>query len=90
MRETAQSEECIMDMEGEVEIPNPRLWWVRGLGEQPLYQCFVELKSGRNLQSDFGEEMSSNEESGRAYSSIECGEKKSRDKLSECFIWRRW
>lgn len=64
MRETAQSEECILEMEGEVEIPNPQLWWVRGLGEQPLYQCVVELRSGRNLQGDFGGEMSPSEESG--------------------------
>ena len=28
---------------GEITIDNPRLWWVRGLGDQPLYTCRVEL-----------------------------------------------
>ncbi|MBQ3278229.1 MAG: glycoside hydrolase family 2 protein [Clostridia bacterium] len=28
---------------GSVTINNPELWWVRGLGEQPLYTCRVEL-----------------------------------------------
>ena len=36
-----------------VEIPEPRLWWVRGLGEQPLYTCRVLLKkSGAVLDED--------------------------------------
>ena len=30
----------------EIKIDNPRLWWVRGLGEQPLYSCSVTLKKG--------------------------------------------
>ncbi|MBR5091442.1 MAG: glycoside hydrolase family 2 protein [Ruminiclostridium sp.] len=29
---------------GIVDIPDPRLWWVRGLGEQPLYTVTVELR----------------------------------------------
>ena len=29
---------------GVVEIPNPQLWWVRGLGEQPLYTVTIELR----------------------------------------------
>ena len=29
--------------EAELEIPRPKLWWVRGLGEQPLYSCQVTL-----------------------------------------------
>ena len=27
----------------EIEIEDPELWWVRGLGGQPLYDCRVEL-----------------------------------------------
>ena len=29
--------------EAEIRIEKPRLWWVRGLGDQPLYECRVEL-----------------------------------------------
>ena len=29
---------------GEITVDHPRLWWVRGLGEQPLYTCRVELR----------------------------------------------
>ena len=34
--------------EGEADllIEDPQLWWVRGLGEQPLYECRVELRRG--------------------------------------------
>ena len=28
----------------EIVIDQPRLWWVRGLGEQPLYACRIDLK----------------------------------------------
>ncbi|MFD4540093.1 glycoside hydrolase family 2 protein [Streptomyces bauhiniae] len=30
-----------------VEVPDARLWWPRGLGEQPLYDLTVELTDGR-------------------------------------------
>lgn len=32
----------------EVVINDPHLWWVNGLGEQPLYDCTVELYSNEN------------------------------------------
>ena len=32
-----------------IEISDPQLWWVRGLGEQPLYISEVRLKSGRRI-----------------------------------------
>ena len=35
--------------EGEIRSPNPRLWWVRGLGEQPLYRCEVTLRRGEEV-----------------------------------------
>ena len=28
---------------GKVEIENPKLWWVRGYGDQPLYELTVEM-----------------------------------------------
>ncbi|MBQ9252534.1 MAG: glycoside hydrolase family 2 protein [Clostridia bacterium] len=34
----------IKDGQAEIEIRDPQLWWVRGLGAQPLYTCRVELK----------------------------------------------
>ncbi|MBN2308835.1 MAG: hypothetical protein JXR94_07700 [Candidatus Hydrogenedentes bacterium] len=30
----------------DVEIPNPRLWWPVGMGEQPLYRAEFELRRG--------------------------------------------
>lgn len=32
--------------EAEIIIPDPKLWWVRGYGEQPLYDIVVTLKNG--------------------------------------------
>ena len=31
----------------EIRINHPRLWWVRGLGDQPLYLCRVTLYAGQ-------------------------------------------
>lgn len=31
------------DGSGEITVENPKLWWVRGYGEQPLYDLTVEL-----------------------------------------------
>jgi len=37
---------------GKVEIENPKLWWVRGYGEQPLYELTVRLeKDGNTIDS---------------------------------------
>lgn len=33
-------------------IDHPRLWWVRGLGEQPLYTCRAELWDGDRLADE--------------------------------------
>ncbi|MBQ9196191.1 MAG: glycoside hydrolase family 2 protein [Clostridia bacterium] len=42
----------IVDGEAEIVIENPRLWWVRGLGGQPLYTCSVTLRAdGKVLDS---------------------------------------
>ncbi len=30
--------------EAEIRIERPKKWWVRGLGDQPLYRCRVELR----------------------------------------------
>ncbi len=30
----------------EIQIKTPALWWVRGLGDQPLYRCRVTLNDG--------------------------------------------
>ena len=37
---------------GIVSIPDPQLWWVRGLGGQPLYTVTVELKDGSGAVLD--------------------------------------
>ena len=37
------------DCPDEMEIENPQLWWPNGLGEQPLYQVQVELKTGDKI-----------------------------------------
>ena len=36
-------EKALTDCRAEIEIENPQLWWVRGLGEQPLYTCETVL-----------------------------------------------
>ena len=36
----------LVDGEGTIRVENPKLWWVRGYGEQPLYDLKVELVSG--------------------------------------------
>lgn len=33
----------LKDGKAEIIIDHPQLWWVRGLGEQPLYTCGVDL-----------------------------------------------
>jgi len=33
----------LSDGKGEIEIENPKLWWPRGYGEQPLYEVTAEL-----------------------------------------------
>lgn len=40
--------------EGSVVIDSPKLWWVRGYGEQPMYRCRAELVSsnGEVIDSD--------------------------------------
>lgn len=35
---------CLNDGKGRVEIENPKLWWVRGYGEQPLYELTVRME----------------------------------------------
>ncbi|MGN0632898.1 MAG: glycosyl hydrolase 2 galactose-binding domain-containing protein [Oscillospiraceae bacterium] len=34
---------------GVTVIKNPMLWWVRGLGDQPLYECKVKLMLGEKV-----------------------------------------
>ncbi len=33
--------------EGDIPVPDPQLWWVRGLGGQPLYTVTVEVRDER-------------------------------------------
>ena len=33
----------------EIEVENPQLWWPNGLGEQPLYEIQVDLRSGGQI-----------------------------------------
>lgn len=33
----------VIDGEATITVENPKLWWVRGFGEQPLYDCVIEL-----------------------------------------------
>ncbi len=33
----------------EIQVENPKLWWIRGYGEQPLYDLDIELISGNAL-----------------------------------------
>ena len=35
--------------EGVIRVENPRLWWVRGYGEQPLYDLETELVAGGQM-----------------------------------------
>ena len=42
----------LTDGEGTVTVENPRLWWVRGYGDQPLYDLTVELvKDGQVIDT---------------------------------------
>lgn len=63
--ETAEGSDCpiyatldgkrvqLVDGEATIRVENPRLWWVRGYGEQPLYDLTVELeKDGVVIDSD--------------------------------------
>lgn len=34
---------CLTDGEGTITVENPRLWWVRGYGDQPLYDLDIAL-----------------------------------------------
>ncbi|MBQ7231397.1 MAG: glycoside hydrolase family 2 protein [Oscillospiraceae bacterium] len=34
----------VVDGEVTITVENPRLWWVRGFGEQPLYDVLIELE----------------------------------------------
>ena len=61
MARTGNAEEGIYEMEGELEISNPQLWWVRGLGGQPLYHCVVEMRSGGSLQGGLDVETAQKE-----------------------------
>ncbi|MBP3633190.1 MAG: glycoside hydrolase family 2 protein [Oscillospiraceae bacterium] len=40
---------ALKDGEGELIIENPRLWWVRGYGDQPLYDVAVTLEKDGTL-----------------------------------------
>ena len=35
--------------QGEIRIDDPMLWWVRGLGDQPLYRCRLSLTRGEEV-----------------------------------------
>ena len=44
--------EYLVEANKEWEVPEPRLWWPRGLGEQPLYNVRAEvLEAGRIVDS---------------------------------------
>lgn len=34
----------VVDGEATITVENPKLWWVRGFGEQPLYDVLIELE----------------------------------------------
>ena len=40
---------CLCDGEGEIIIDEPKLWWVRGYGEQPLYDVVVTLQKDEQV-----------------------------------------
>lgn len=44
--EIARQRVALKDGKAWVTIENPQLWWVRGYGEQHLYDLFVEMVSG--------------------------------------------
>lgn len=50
----AETVSAITDGYAQVKIDDPQLWWVNGFGEQPLYNCTVELcdESGNVLDFD--------------------------------------
>ena len=39
----------LQDGTAEIALDHPLLWWVRGLGDQPLYTCRVELRKGSRI-----------------------------------------
>lgn len=44
---------CLKNGRGKMTVKNPRLWWVRGYGEQHLYEMKTELsKDGRVIDTD--------------------------------------
>lgn len=48
----ARTEAPLTAGKAEIEIENPSLWWVRGLGEQPLYTCETLLfKDGKQVDA---------------------------------------
>ena len=42
-------QEPLQDGTAEITLDHPLLWWVRGLGDQPLYTCRVELRKGSRI-----------------------------------------
>ncbi len=46
-------EEYKLEPNTEWEVPNPMLWWPRGLGEQPLYTVRCELMTGGTVTDTY-------------------------------------
>ena len=45
---TPDGEKYYLPANEETEIPSPKLWWPRGLGDQPLYTFEAEIVDGEN------------------------------------------
>ena len=41
----------------QLEVPNPKLWWPAGLGDQPLYQLSVNLKKNGEVMDSYSERV---------------------------------
>jgi beta-mannosidase len=41
----------------EIKVPKPELWWPAGLGEHPLYQLTVNLKSKKAIEDTYTERV---------------------------------
>ena len=47
--QAAEADSGRSDLDMELAVPNPELWWPNGMGGQPLYRAVVELRSGEAL-----------------------------------------
>lgn len=58
MVETISLKPRRQQIEGTVKLPQARLWWSAGLGDQPLYRAVVKMRATDRLKNEYSGEKS--------------------------------